>query len=339
MRASSAYAGVRVLVLGATGFIGRWVARLLTEEGADLYLGAREPAQARAMFERYAVKGSVFPASLASAGDVEAIFEAARPAITFNLTGYGVDPTQRDPAIAALVNHRAVRWIVAAAASRVVPEWLGTHVVHAGSALEYGIIGGHLSEESKPSPTTLYGRSKLAGTLALLEESRFQGTRGISARLFTVYGPGEHAGRLLPALMDAASLGTAVALSRGEQRRDFTFVADAAEGLLRLGRAAAISTAVVNVATGRLTTVRRFAELAAPELGMPLSRLQFGALESRPDDMIHDDVAIGKLQAATGWVPSTSITEGVRRTLAFHASGLAGEGPGGTRVHQAGLPR
>jgi nucleoside-diphosphate-sugar epimerase len=317
-----AYAGVRVLVFGASGFIGRWVARLLTEAGADLWLGVRDTERARAVLEPYGVKGSIVRAPLAGPLETDRVFDAARPTVTFNLTGYGVDRTERDPDLASLVNDRAVRWIVRAAGSRAVPGWPGAHVVHAGSALEYGILGGHLVEDADPIPTTLYGRTKLAGTVALLDECRERGIRGIVGRLFTVYGPGEQAGRLLPALIDAAERGSPVALSSGEQRRDFTFVEDAAEGLLRLGCAEGAPSMVVNIATGRLTTVRRFAELAAAEAGLPLSSLQFGALESRTDDMAHDDVTIARLQAVTGWVPSTSITDGVRRTLAFRGTRL-----------------
>jgi nucleoside-diphosphate-sugar epimerase len=63
-----AYAGVRVLVFGATGFIGRWVARLLTEAGADLWLGVRDTERAGEVLEPYGIKGSIIHASLAGPG-------------------------------------------------------------------------------------------------------------------------------------------------------------------------------------------------------------------------------------------------------------------------------
>ena len=73
-----------------------------------------------------------------------------------------------------------------------------TRIVHTGSALEYGNIGGNLAEDASPRPDTFYGCTKLQGTLNLVKTCRRSGVRGISVRLFTVYGPGEHETRLLP---------------------------------------------------------------------------------------------------------------------------------------------
>jgi UDP-glucose 4-epimerase len=321
---ASAYSGRRVLVTGSTGFIGRWVARLLTRAGADLYLAAREPALARNLFAATEIEGHILPTHLTSARDVDALFETARPAVTFNLAGYGVDRSERDDTVATHINERVVRWTAAAAAALARSAWQGANFVHAGSALEYGTLGGHLPENAVPQPTTVYGRTKLAGTKAVLEETRSRGGRAIVARLFTVYGPGEHPGRLLPSLMDAADSRTTVALSTGNQRRDFTYVGDVAEGLLRLGCVDRVDATVVNLATGRLASVREFAELAAPVLGLPLLALHFGALPSRTDDMAHDDVTVERLRGMTGWVPPTSISEGVRLTVGFRRSCPAG---------------
>jgi UDP-glucuronate decarboxylase len=135
--------------------------------------------------------------------------------------------------------------------------------------------------------------------------------------LFTVYGPGEHAGRLLPSLREAARSAGVVPLTAGAQRRDFTYVEDVADGLLRLGLVDhAFAPRALNLATGELHGVREFVEIAARELGIDRSRLQFGALPTRTEEMAHDPVSIESLSALVGWRPSTSIAEGVERTLA-----------------------
>ncbi len=138
----------------------------------------------------------------------------------------------------------------------------------------YGKAGGDLAEDGPALPTTLYGRTKLQGTRVLAEGGPALGLRAITARLFTVYGPGEHPGRLLPALLQAARTGRPLELSAGTQCRDFTYIEDVAEGMLRLGRSAGDNT-IVNLATGRLTSVRTFAETAAGILGIACSNLRF----------------------------------------------------------------
>jgi nucleoside-diphosphate-sugar epimerase len=140
------------------------------------------------------------------------------------------------------------------------------------------------------------------------------GVHATVARLFTVYGPGEHRGRLLPSLLEAATGDGPVPLTAGTQQRDFTWVGDVVEGLLRLGALGGEPPGLVNLATGRLVTVREFVERAAAVLRIAPERLRFGALPTRPEEMAHDDVSVARLERLTGWRPATSIEEGVRRT-------------------------
>ncbi len=320
------YRGTRVAVLGAAGFIGRWVARALAERGAELCLVVRNAAVAMEVLRPLGLQGGIVAADLAQPGAVYNVLRPFEPAILFNLVGYGVDRSERDQVMAYRTNAHLVAGICQAMAE-LCPDgtWPGQQIVHVGSALEYGSIAGDLAEGSAPRPTTCYGQSKLAGTAALARCAQTYGLRGLTARPFTVYGPGEHQGRLLPSLMAAARTEEAIALTAGRQERDFIWVGDVAEGLLRLGLCAAKPGSIVNLATGRLTPVRRFAETAADLLGMPRDRLVFGKLPTRPEEMVHAEVDVERLRALTGWLPTTSIAEGIRRTV------VCGRSPVGDR--------
>jgi UDP-glucose 4-epimerase len=194
------------------------------------------------------------------------------------------------------------------------PGWDGQRLIHVGSAAEYGAADGDLREDTPARPTTLYGQTKLAGTSALADRCTARGLPGLTARLFTVYGPGEHAGRLLPSLLTCARSGESLPLTAGLQQRDFTYVEDVAEGLLRLGLSHGEPGAIVNLATGRLTAVREFVETAAEILSLPAGRLQFDALPVRPDEMQHDPVNVNRLYQRTGWRPETTIHDGILKT-------------------------
>jgi nucleoside-diphosphate-sugar epimerase len=202
-------------------------------------------------------------------------------------------------------------------ASRHEVSWPGQRIIHVGSALEYGNAGGDLRENSHCDPTTIYGRSKLAGTQSLSRSCKELGISGVTARLFTVYGPGEEGSRLLPTLIASIAEDQPIELTDGLHTRDFTYVEDVAEALLRLGLAGAVPGEVVNVATGKLTRVREFVSTAASILGLPERRLAFGALPTRPEEMKHEAVNIQRLKELTGWAPPTGIGEGVRKTLLF----------------------
>ena len=277
-----------------------------------MFLVARRPET----LATFAPAGAtIIEADLSRQAAVGDAIAASRPAIVFNLAGYGVDRSERDERIARTINSDLPRWIVEALATGDKNSWNGQQLVHVGSALEYGEIGGNLSESSQPNPTTLYGQTKLAGTAAVQRACTQLGVRALTARLFTVYGAGEHSGRLLPTLLEATAHNEPSALSAGTQRRDFTYVEDVAEGLLRLGMVSqALPGEIVNLATGLLTEVREFATESAAVLGIAPQRLHFGAIPARAEEMQHDPVSVERLRRLLGWVPATGIADGVRRT-------------------------
>jgi nucleoside-diphosphate-sugar epimerase len=305
------YAGVTALVLGGSGFIGGWVIRLLSARGARVHGVIRDATKAASV--RDIAAGDLTVADLARRGAITAIVRDVRPSVVFNLAGYGVDRTERDPETMALLNTHLVADLCEALATMPSDGWDGLRLVHAGSALEYGPVSGPLTADSEPGPTTDYGRTKLQGTDHVRRAGETHGLLCTVARLFTVYGPGEHSGRLLPSLMRAAETRSRVPLSTGEQRRDFTYVEDAAEGLLRMGVSHAKPGAVINLATGELTSVRTFAEIAAQVLGLDRDCLDFGAVPVRSDEMFHGVVDVSPVQELLSWRPQISIAEGVRR--------------------------
>lgn len=312
-----AYRGVPALVLGASGFIGAWTVRALRARGAAVTVAVRDAARAAAALGEAVRDVRVIVADLGRSGAAGQLVDTARPAVVFNLAGYGVDRSERDPALMAALNARLVGELCARIGAEPDHGWAGLRLVHAGSALEYGRVEGRLRETTQVNPTTDYGRTKLQGTRFVQAWGADSGLRAVVARLFTVFGPGEQSGRLLPELVRTARTGVPLGLTGGRQRRSFTYVEDVAEGLLRLGVCAVSPGEVVNLATGRLHSVREFAETAAAILGMDGALLDFGALPDRDDEMWHGEVDVTRLLDLTSWLPPTPLDEGIRRSWEF----------------------
>jgi nucleoside-diphosphate-sugar epimerase len=316
----SAYRGARTLVLGAGGFIGRWVARRLTHVESKVTAAVRDPRSFSTIARRYDIAADVVSLASLDESSLRRVMEDANPEIVFNLIGYGVDRGETDPGLAWQVNRDLVRH-AALALARLGPGTASRPrcFVHVGSALEYGLLDGVATEDRDAEPHTLYGQSKLAGTNALQDVAGSTGLRGLTARAFTVFGSGEHQGRLLPTILSAAAAGTPVQLSAGLQQRDFCYVDDVAEGLLRLGVSNALPGTIVNLASGRLHSVREFALAAARVLGVPEARLQFGDAPVRADEMRITGVSVERLRTATGWVPPTDLESALVRATGFEA--------------------
>ena len=114
--------------------MGRWTAKRLTEAGADLHLAVRDPEAARDIFTEYQIRGAVHRVDLRDADAVHSLYQRARPHITFNLAGYGVDRSERDPALSQAVNVDLLELICTETAAIAAPDWKGLRIVHTGSA-------------------------------------------------------------------------------------------------------------------------------------------------------------------------------------------------------------
>ena len=308
--------GTSVLVLGASGFIGSWVCRSAANHGAIVTAAARDPAALAGRLRRMGVEAQSVGADLAEPGSAGKLLGRVLPACVLNLIGYGVDRDERDEQAAQRLNADLVEELGLAVHELRdrLPQWHGARLVHLGSAFEYGSVSGRVPETTTCRPTTTYGRSKLEGTRRLSALRDRTGLPAVTARVATVYGPGEHPHRLLPSLIRASQTRETLSLTAGEQERDFTFVEDVADGVARI---AAVPPAhpVVNLATGRLQTVRAFASCARDMLGIPPDRVIFGALPYRPDEVWQGEIDVDRLATSVGWKPAISVPDGVPRTI------------------------
>ncbi len=307
------------LVLGATGFIGRWVVRELLGRGTPVVGVIRSPRRCRDVFGGWPTTPEFVTVDLGRAGSGRDVIGDLRPSVVFNLAGYGVDREERDERLAERLNAELVRELADACAPSGAAT--GTRLIHAGSALEYGTAGGLLSEQTTPEPTTLYGRTKLAGTLAITDAARKSGLKGVTARLFTVFGDGEHPGRLFPSLVDAAETGAAVSLTDGEQRRDFAWAGDVASLLVDLSAAPFSPGEIVNLATGRMHSVAAFIRACAAQLRLTNEQLHFGALPTRAEEMQHEGVAVERLQELVGYTADGNLAAAVTNALRSRLTG------------------
>lgn len=312
------YEGVKTLVFGATGFIGRWVARNLCAVGANVYLSVRDKFSAQTIFADYSINGEIFEMDLLNEKVVRELIQNLCPNIIFNLAGYGIHRTEQSDKIAFQINNNLIETICGAMSNMDdLSDWKGQNIINVGTAMEYGSARGNLAETSLPQPTTLYGKSKLAGTQTLMRCCQNYQLKGLTARLFAIYGPGESPERLLPSLIKAKNIRNPIELTAGLHKRDFVYVEDVAESLLRLGLTSSDRGEIVNVATGKLTSIRDFTKSAAEIIGISDDLLKFGVLPTRPEEMKHNPVTIERLKTLLEWIPKTEIPDGIRKTLDF----------------------
>jgi nucleoside-diphosphate-sugar epimerase len=198
----------------------------------------------------------------------------------------------------------------------------GGRFVGVGTCAEYDWEECPLSEGKTPiRPMTLYGKAKAAMAAAVdafAARYRFSAAWG---RIFFPYGPGDAPQRVIPTVIEALLSRRPVDLSDAKQERDFIYVADAADLLVRL--LAGEEEGAFNVGTGCATQIRSVAEQIADRLG-GRELLKFGAIETdgEPKHLIAD---MSKVTLLLGWSAPTSLETGLGNLL--NRATVAGLGP------------
>jgi nucleoside-diphosphate-sugar epimerase len=288
----------RVLLTGASGFVGRHALTALAAAGHEVHAVARTTGAAQ--------PGVVWHADDLLAGSQ--VLAEVQPEVLVHLAWYA----EHGKFWSSTEN---VRWVQASLALlRAFVAAGGRRAVIAGSCAEYEWTREVYSEDAPLRPATLYGASKhglhvVAG--ALCEQADIELAWG---RLFFLYGPFESPGRLVPSLVLSLLRGEPAQLTVGTQRRDFLHAADAGAAFAALADSSV--TGAVNVASGRSVPL---ADLAR-EIARRIGREQLLAIGARampagePPSLVAD---VGRLRDEVGWTPSIELGDGLDCVIAW----------------------
>lgn len=290
---------MKVLLTGASGFLGRYVLQCLEQHGIEVVTMGRRQAP-DSQFAQF------IETDLLANPDFAALVKQADATHLLHLAWYA----EHGKYWTSPLN---LRWVDATV--RLVEAFCATggkHVVAAGTCAEYDWLHGYCLEDNTPqNPATLYGVAKDAARRLTIEICKQHQVTCCWGRVFLPFGAGEASVRLIPSLIDVFQ-GTRSAFGvNAAVYRDFLHASDVAEGFFALLRCEA--SGVFNISSGQPLQLRELVQALAmqlnadPELVLRLTTQRTG----EPPLLVGANL---KLKALS-WQPAQTLAQGLAQTL------------------------
>ena len=199
-------------------------------------------------------------------------------------------------------------------------------VVYAGSSSAYGNTPTLPKHEEMPTkPLSPYALQKLVGEQYMQLFTALYGLETVVIRYFNVFGPRQDPSSPYSGVISVFA--KALLENRaptihgdGEQTRDFTYVANVVDGVLRAVTAPQASGTVINVATGTRISLNRLFASMRDTVG---SRVEPAYGPSRPGDVRDSLADISRARAVLGYEPLVPLEEGLKKTIAWYRAGTS----------------
>ena len=310
------WSGRRVLVTGAGGFIGSHLVEALVREGASVRAFVRYTSRGDiGMLARSStdVLGEieVFRGDLANPDAVDGA-AGGRDAILHLGALIPIPYSYRHPREFVMANVDATLNVLQAARREEVES-----LVHTSTSEVYGTARTVPIDEEHPlHPQSPYAATKVGADQLALSFQRSFGLPVVIARPFNTFGPRQSARAVIPTIITQALTGEVVKLGSTSPTRDFVYVEDTVQGIMRCGSVAGVEGEVFNLGTGVEVSIGDVVARVGAQLGQDLSVVQdenrIRPEESEVERLLADS---SKAKVRLGWEPQVEFEEGLLRTI------------------------
>ncbi|MBW3663691.1 MAG: GDP-mannose 4,6-dehydratase [Actinobacteria bacterium] len=311
-------AGVPVFVTGGSGFIGSHLVRRLVDQGADVHVltsGVSSVYPVRLTSLRDVI--TLHEGSLSDRTAMEAVVSAAAPRVVFHLGAYthvGKSWTRTDECVQ--VNVQGTVNLVQALSSRQLDRF-----VNVGTSEIYGAIDVPFRESDHPRPVSPYAVSKYTAEMYVRLSQQHGGLPAVLIRPFNAYGPAQTPDRVIPEIILRGLRGQPLLMTRGTQTREFNFVEDLVDGLVRAATVPGVEGELLNLGCGEEVAIAELATTILELMGDPIEA-QLGVLAERPIEIPRMYADASRARELLGWEPRHTLRSGLERTIEWYRDEL-----------------
>jgi len=301
---------LKILIVGATGFIGANLAHFFLLNGNDVAVTLRSESNTWRISD---IRDdlTVYQMDITNLGSVKDVFTSYKPDVVINTAAFGGYHFEKDLWQIFNVNLFGTMNLV-----ETFLKSKSSLLINTGSSSEYGFKERPMQENDQIDPYGAYAVSKAASSLYCRSRSLEESRRIVTFRLFSAYGYYEEPHRLIPYVLLSAMKSSKLQLNNPNSVRDFIFVDDISQAYKRLiERMDSIDRGeIFNVGSGLETSVNRIVETVENLTGKKLKIDWQHGEERIGDKAIHWVADISKIRRVLNWKPKYSLEEGLSRT-------------------------
>ena len=295
-----------ILVAGGTGFIGHNLIDRLLDDDYEISVIVREKkAEAYYNHEQYSRLNVITANELFEQAGELSPFDGC-----FNLAAYGVAQGQEEIDKLLEGNLSFPLKLLEFCQKNKTKKFINT-----GSCFEYGQVAGNekIKETGSISPLSLYGAAKAANTMLLKIYAQKYHIPFLTLRPFGTFGKYEAEYRLTSQILRTIQEKTPLALTGGEQIRDYLYAGDVAAAFLAALEEDLPLYQEYNVCSGQGIRIRDFIREFIAVSGADAALFRFGELPYRSNEQMYYVGDNTKLMKYSGWRPQTALREGIQR--------------------------
>lgn len=291
---------MRVLITGASGFLGSWLCRIISQSH-EVGALVRENSSLFKISDLPDIAVFRKPSGLWSN-----VIEEWMPDVLILNDWWGVENKYRhDPK--QFENVDRLLKVALSARNAGIKTIIGV-----GSQAELGSVNVDISESTPDNPTSAYGRAKVLSRIKLQDLLEGSDSRFVWMRIFSTYGPLDEGAWLIPNIVDALSADEGIEMTKGEQQWSYLHSYDLANAFSAVISNKKID-GIVNVGNPHTVSIRDVALKIAEILGKT-ELVHFGALDYRDDQVMKLKPLCEKLTNA-GWFPKVAFEDGIKQTI------------------------
>tara|TARA_A100001011_G_scaffold180409_1_gene189272 strand:+ start:176 stop:1087 length:912 start_codon:yes stop_codon:yes gene_type:complete len=190
--------------------------------------------------------------------------------------------------------------------------------IQVGSCIEYGKLKSPQTENKKNNQSTysVYGRAKLLSTKFLIQLNKKINFPSTIIRLYLVYGPRQDINRVIPITVRSALVNKKFKCSSGSQLRDFIFIDDVIEAIIKILKNKKTDGEIFNIGSNKPIKIKDLINKICQLVGS--GKPDFGKVQMRKDEIMALYPNINKARRVLNWRPKISLNAGLKKTIKYY---------------------